>query len=88
MTYEEEKYQKLYQGLIHISDYCRWHECNLQCDFFIIGHGCFLMSGKPPSKWSVPTTIIKGMNCEELKPVVIEEEQKDESIRKGDGDAT
>ena len=88
MTYEEEKYQKLYQGIIHISDYCRRHECNLQCDFFIIGHGCSLMSGKPPSKWSVPTTIIKGMNCEELKPVVIEEEQKDESIRKGDGDAT
>lgn len=46
------------------------------------------MGGNPPSKWSVPTTIIKGMNCEELKPVVIEEEQKDESIRKGDGDAT
>lgn len=45
------------------------------------------MSGKPPSAWSVPTTIIKGMNCEELKPIVIEEEQKDESIRKGDGDA-
>lgn len=46
------------------------------------------MSGKPPSKWSVPTTIIKSMNCEELKSVVIEEEQKSESIRKGDGDAT
>lgn len=45
------------------------------------------MSGNPPSKWSVPATIIKGMNCEELKPIVIEEEQKDESIRKGDGDA-
>lgn len=45
------------------------------------------MGGKPPSTWSVPATIIKGMNCEELKPVVIEEEQKDESIRKGDGDA-
>lgn len=35
------------------------------------------MSGKSPSKWSVPATIIKGMNCEELKPVIIEEEQDD-----------
>lgn len=45
------------------------------------------MSGKPPSAWTVPATIIKGMNCEELKPVVIEEESNDESNRKGDGDA-
>ena len=88
MTYEEEQRQKLCLSIVEISDYCRNHECNLQCDFFIINRGCVLMSGKPPSNWSVPTTIIKGMNCEELKPVVIEEEQKDESIRKGDGDAT
>ena len=87
MTYEEEKYQKLCLSIVRISDYCRRHECNLQCDFFTT-RGCVLMGGNPPSKWSVPTTIIKGMNCEELKPVVIEEEQKDESIRKGDGDAT
>ena len=88
MTYEEEKSQNLCLSIVEISDYCRNHECNLQCSFFLVGRGCSLMSGKPPSKWSVPTTIIKGMNCEELKPVVIEEEQKDESIRKGDGDAT
>lgn len=87
MTYEEEQYQKLCLSIVRISDYCRRHECNLQCDFFIINRGCVLMGGNPPSKWSVPTTIIKGMNCEELKPIVIEEEQKDESIRKGDGDA-
>ena len=42
------------------------------------------MGGKPPSTWPVPTTIIKGMNCEELKPIVIEEEQNDESIKEGD----
>lgn len=42
------------------------------------------MSGKPPSKWSVPTTIIKGMNCIELTPIVIEEESKNESIKEGD----
>ena len=88
MTYEEEQRQKLCLSIVEISDYCRNHECNLQCDFFIINRGCVLMSGNPPSKWSVPTTIIKGMNCEELKPVVIEEEQNDKSIRKGDGDAT
>ena len=87
MTYEEEKYQKLYQGIIHISDYCYRHECNLQCDFFMINRGCVLMSGKPPSKWSVPATIIKGMNCIELTPIVIEEESKNESIKEGDQNA-
>ena len=86
MTYEEEQYQKLCLSIVQISDYCRNHECNFQCDFFN-ARGCLLRSGNPPSKWSVPITIIKGMNCEELKPIVIEEEQKDESIRKGDGDA-
>lgn len=88
MTLEEENYQKLYQSLIYITDYCRNHQCNLECDFFIIGRGCILQSGKPSSHWFVPATIIKGMKCEELKPVVIEEEQNDKSIRKGDGDAT
>lgn len=70
-------YQQLFSSIIIIGDYCQKHECNLQCDFFIVGYGCTLMSGKSPSKWSVPATIIKGMNCEELKPVVIEEEQDD-----------
>lgn len=88
MTYEEEKYQRLCLSIVEISDYCRNHECNLQCDFFLLNRGCILLSGKPPRNWSIPTTIIKGMKCEELKPIVIEEEQKDESIRKGDGDAT
>lgn len=87
LTYEEENFQKLYQGIVHISDYCHRHECNIQCDFFIINRGCVLMSGKPPSKWSVPTTIIKGMNCIELTPIVIEEESKNESIKEGDQNA-
>ena len=45
------------------------------------------MSGKPPSKWSVPATIIKGMNCIELTPIIIEEESKNESIKEGDQNA-
>ena len=77
MTYEEEQYQKLCLSIVRISDYCRRHECNLQCDFFTT-RGCVLMGGKPPSKWSVPATIIKGMNCIELTPIVIEEESKNE----------
>lgn len=88
MTFEEEKYQRLCLSLVELSDYCRNHQCNLECDFFIIGRGCILQSGKPAKHWFIPATIIKGMKCEELKPVVIEEEQNNESIRKGDGDAT
>ena len=78
-----EEYQKLCLSIVEISSYCKEHECNLECDFFILNRGCILLSGKPPSAWFVPTTIIKGMNCEELQPI-IEEEQKDESIKEGD----
>ena len=84
MTFEEEQYQKLWLSIVQISDYCYRHECNLKCDFFISNRGCMLRSGNPPSKWSVPATIIKGMNCIELTPIVIEEEQQDESIKEGD----
>ena len=84
MTYEEELNQKLYQGIIRISHYCRTHDCNTSCNFFLVNQGCALRSGKPPSTWIVPATIIKSMNCEEYKPIIIEEEHKNESIKEGD----
>lgn len=77
-------YQKIFQSLLILKDYCYRHECNSKCDFFLTGGGCSLRSGKSPKFWNVPNTIIKGMDCEELEPVIIEEEQNNESIGKDD----
>jgi hypothetical protein len=81
-----EDFQKICLGIVEIKNYCQNHQCDFQCNFFTRS-GCILMSGKPPSKWSVPATIIKGMNCIELTPIVIEEESKNESIKEGDQNA-
>ena len=76
-------YQKLCLSIVQIKDYCRNSSCSENsCVFFRgAGLGCMLTSGKSPSKWSVPDTIIKGMDCIEINPV-IEVEQNDKSIFK------
>ena len=81
------EYQRLFISLMTIKDYCYKHECNSKCDFFLTGGGCALRSGKSPKFWHISDTIIKGMDCEELKPVVIEEDLNDKSIKEGDRDA-
>ena len=45
------------------------------------------MSGKSPNFWHISDTIIKGMNCEEFTPKVIEEENNDTSIEEVAKDA-
>lgn len=80
-------YQKLFNSLMIIRDYCQRHECNSKCDFFKTGGGCYLRSGIPPSNWYISNTIIKGMNCEEFTPKVIEEENNDTPIEEVAKDA-
>ena len=80
-------YQKLFNSLMIIRDYCQRHECNSKCDFFKTGGGCYLRSGIPPSNWHISDTIIKGMNCEEFAPKVIEEENNDTPIEEVAKDA-
>ena len=77
-------YQKLFNSLMTIRDYCQRHECNGKCDFFITCGGCYLMSGKSPNFWHIPTTIITGMDCEELSPIKIEEKKDDKIMEEGD----
>ena len=40
-------------------------------------------SGKSPNKWNIPDTIIKGMDCIEVNPI-IEVKQNDKSDKEGD----
>ena len=80
-------YQKLFNSLMTIRDYCQRHECNGKCDFFITGGGCHLMSGKSPNFWHISDTIIKGMNCEEITHKVIEEDNNDSPIEEVAKDA-
>ena len=67
MTYEEEQYQKLCLSIVQISDYCRRHECNLQCDFFT-GRDC-LIGNRRPEQFKVPVKVYEKMNTEILNKV-------------------
>lgn len=78
------EYQKLFNSLMTIRDYCQRHKCSSDCDFFLTGGGCSLRSGKSPKFWNISNTIIKGMNCEELIPIKVEEKYNEKSDRKDD----
>lgn len=52
---------------MRISDYCRRHECNLQCDFFT-GRDC-LIGNRRPEQFKVPVKVYEKMNAEILNKV-------------------
>ena len=82
-----KEYQSLFKSLMRLRDYCYNHTCNSNCDFFLTGGGCELRSTKPPKFWHISDTIIKGMDCEELKPAIVKEEENDKSNREDDKSA-
>ena len=77
-----EDFQKICLGIVEIKNYCQNHQCDFQCNFFTKS-GCMFMSGIMPNKWFVPATIIKGMDCVEVNPI-IEVEQNVEIHKEGD----
>ena len=82
-----KEYQSLFKSLMYLRDYCYNHICNSKCDFFLTGGGCELRSTKPPKFWHISDTIVKGMDCEELEPVMVKEEEDDKFNREDDKSA-
>ena len=58
-----QEYQKLCLSIVYLSNYCKEHECNPNCDLFS-GVQCVLFH-EPPNKWHVPKRVLEQMESKE-----------------------